>query len=68
MMIIIHLNLVVRLRMYGAIHLFQSFLWCAGMTVCTLFILRGLAVHRFLTSALDGHVNSVPLLKNMGLF
>jgi hypothetical protein len=39
-----------------------AFMAFTAITARALFIWIGLAVHRFITSALDGQINSVPLL------
>jgi hypothetical protein len=41
---------------------------CTVITARAVFVLISLAVHRFFTSASDGQINSVPLLKNVSLF
>ena len=46
----------------------SAFMACTAINARALFVRISLAVHRFITSALGGQINSVPLLKDMNLF
>jgi len=46
----------------------SAFMACTAITARALFVRIILVIHRFITSALDGQINSVSLLKDMSLF
>jgi len=48
--------------------LLSAFMACTAITAHALFVLISCRVYRVFTSALDGQINSVPLLKNVNLF